>query len=168
MIVRTATREDLLGIGRVAEAAHWTSFSDLLRPDTIGQIIARDFSPSVLARRLLRGGMHVATLHDEVIGFSDGVVETDRVHVAALATEPAMRRSGVGTALLTALREIHADLPVAAAVLLGHLEVEQFFERNGFVPGEVQQTDIFGIEVIERRWWGDAIAEAAGRRATGS
>jgi ribosomal protein S18 acetylase RimI-like enzyme len=162
MIVRKATRADLLGIGRVAESAHWASYEDLLRSDTIGQLVARDFSPSALARRLLRGGVFVATLEDEIVGFVDGHDESDRLHVSALATDPDLRRRGIGTALLTAIRQV-ADLPVAADVLLGHLEVEQFFETAGFVPGEVRQVALFGVDVIERRWWAEAQTGASGR-----
>jgi len=156
MIVRHASRDDLLGVGRVAEAAYWTSFSDLLRPDTVGQLVARDFSPSALGRMLLRGGMFVATLDGEVVGFGDGVIGDASLHIGALATDPIVRRRGVGTALLVAVRGEARSLPSSVDVLLGHLEVEQFLEHNGFVPGEVRQARWFDDDVIERRWWAEA------------
>lgn len=159
MIVRTATRRDLLGIGRIAEAAHWASYEALLRPDTIGRLILRDFSPSALGRRLLRGGMFVATAWDEIVGFADGETRSDAVHVSAIAADPSMRRRGVGTGLLTAVRGLSANLPVAADVLLGNLEGEQFLEVNGFVPGEIQHGSLFAEDVVERRWWREAMVE---------
>lgn len=165
MLVRTATREDLLGIGRVAEAAHWASYARLLRPDTIGRLILRDFSPSAVGRRLLRGGVFVASERDEIVGFVDGEVGSDVVYLSAIATDPAMRRRGIATALLTAARGLSETVPVAADVLLGNIEAEQFYESNGFVPGETQHGSLFAEDVVERRWWGEALAEIPGLRA---
>ena len=159
MIVRKATRGDLLGIGQIAVAAHWASYEGLLRLDTIGQLLMRDFSPGALGRRLLRGGVFVAATRDEIVGFADGDVRSEAVHVSALATEPSMRRRGVGTALLTAVRGLSPDSPVAADVLLGNLEGEQFYEVNGFVPGEIQHGSLFAEDVVERRWWREAMVE---------
>lgn len=159
MIVRKGSRDDLLGIGRVAEAAHWASYEGLLRPDTIGQLILRDFSPSVLGRRLLRGGVVVATASDEVVGFADGEIGSDALHVSAIATDPTRRRTGIGTALLFAVRSLSDSLPTASDVLLGNLEGERFYEVNGFVPGEVQHVSLFEEDVVERRWWREAAAE---------
>ena len=104
---------------------------------------------------------------DRVIGFGDATVETDRIQVSALTTDPLMRRRGVGSALLRALRQDHEALAVATDVLLGHFEAEQFLEANGFVPGEIRQGSMFGIEVIERRWWNDAVAESRQARGAG-
>ncbi len=135
------------------------SYEGLVRPDTIGRLVLRDFSPSALGRRLLRGGVFVAVAWDEIAGFADGDVGAEAIHVRAIATEPSMRRRGVGTALLTAVRGMAPDIPVAADVLLGNLEGERFYETNGFVPGEVQHGSLFGEDVVERRWWREAMAE---------
>lgn len=159
MIVRKGLREDLLGIGRVAEAAHWASYEGLLRPETIGRLVLREFSPSVLARRLLRGGVMVVTAGDEVVGFADGEITPDAVHLNAIATDPTQRRRGIGTALLAGVRELSDALPTAADVLLGNLEGEQFLEVNGFVPGEIQHGSLFSEDVVERRWWREAVAD---------
>jgi len=160
MIVRKAFRGDLLGIGRIAEAAHWASYEGLLRPDTIGQLILRDFSPSALGRRLLRGGVFVAISSGEVVGFADGEVDPDVVFVSAIAADPTMRRRGIGTALLAAIRGLSRGVPVAADVFLGNLEGEQFYEFNDFVPGEIQHATLFSEDVVERRWWREAVVES--------
>lgn len=166
MIVRPAARSDLIEIGRVAEAAHWASYDGLLRPDTIGRLIAREFGPSRLARRLLRGGMSVITSGDEVVAFADGVVEAGSVHVAAIAVVPDSRRRGAGSALLRSLRDLDPRLPASADVFLGNVEGEGFYEANGFVPGEVVSSRLFDEEVVERRWWREEDV-AAGRQAAG-
>lgn len=164
MIVRPAVRSDLIQIGRVAEAAHWASYNGLLRPDTIGRLISRDFGPSRLARRLLRGGMSVIVVADEVLAFADGIVDGERVHVGAIAVEPEARRRGAGTALLRTLRDLAPLFPASADVFLGNVEGEGFYEANGFVPGEIVSSRLFDEEVVERRWWREADA-GFGRRA---
>ena len=161
MIVRKAERQDLLGIGRVAEAAHWASYQGLLHPETIGQLILRDFAPSALGRRLLRGGVFVATADETIVGFADGLQSDEYVFVSAIATDPTIRRHGVGTALLHSLRGLCEGLPLAADVFLGNLEGEQFYEVNGFVPGEISHTSLFSEDVVERRWWGEPLHSGA-------
>ena len=168
MIVRKAERQDLLGIGRIAEAAHWASYQGLLHPDTIGQLILRDFSPSALGRRLLRGGVFVATAAESIVGFADGAEGDEHVFVSAIAADPTMRRHGVGTALLHALRGICEELPVAADVFLGNLEGEHFYEVNGFVPGEITHGSLFSEDVVERRWWGEPLHVGAANRSVRS
>lgn len=164
MIVRKAVRGDLLGIGRVADAAHWASYEGLLRPDTIARLMLRDFSPSVLGRRLLRGGVFVAVSGNEVAGFADGIVGEDAVYLSAIAVTPTMRRRGVGTALLRSVRGLAVQLPTSAEVLLGNLEGEQFCEVNGFVPGEISHGSLFDEDVVERRWWLEAVADSGRER----
>lgn len=171
MIVRPAVRSDLVGIGRVAEAAHWISYNGLLRPDTIGQLLAREFGPSRLARRLLRGGMRVVALDGEVIAVCDGVVDADgtSVSIEAIAVDPDARRRGVGSALLTAAAGAAETLPASALVLLGNLEGEGFYEANGFVPGEIVGSVLFDEEIVERRWWRESatVRRPLRRRAAG-
>jgi hypothetical protein len=38
-------------------------------------------------------------------------------------------------------------------VLLGCLPLEGYLEAQGFVPGEILNTTLFGEEIVERRWW---------------
>lgn len=161
MIVRAAQRDDLLGIARVAETAHWASYAGLLRPDTVGRLLSRDFGPSQLARRLLRGGMCVVADSEEVVAFADGVVSDDAVHVDAIAVAPGRRRRGAGTALLRAVGDLAPGLAVTADVFLGNLEGEGFYEANGFVPGEIVESRLFDEEVVERRWWREAVPDVA-------
>lgn len=169
MIVRSALKRDLLEIGRVADAAHWASYEGLLRPETIGRLLTRDYGPSTLARRLLRGGLEVVASGGEILGFADGVATGGTLHVSAIAVAPEARRRGVGTALLDSVRKSADERPVSADVLLGNLEGERFYEANGFVPGEVVHGRLFAEDVVERRWWreSEAAQEPRRNRATG-
>lgn len=153
MTVRQATRDDLLAIGRVAEASHWDTYTGLLKPDTIARMLQRDFAPSALRRRLLLGGMVVAEEDGLVVGFADADAEEGRLRLRAISTEPTRRRTGIAAAMLAALRSRHPRLPVCADVLLGNLDAERFYENLGFAPGEIINGTLFDEDVVERRWW---------------
>ena len=149
--MRRAVRGDLPEISRVAEAAYWETYSGLLKPDTIARLLAHDYAPSTLRRRLLRGGVLVAMAGDRLIGFAEVVHEEGVMYLTAISTEPTQRRVGVGAALVEAARR--GDLPMCADVVLGNLDGEQFYEALGFAPGEVINANWFGEDVVERRWW---------------
>lgn len=157
MIVRPARRADLLGMGRVADAAHWASYAELLGPDTLRRFVADEFGPSRLARRLLRGGVTVIEAHDDLVAFADGLVADGAVHVDVIAVAPGARRRGAGTALLRAVSDLAPGLAITADVFLGNLEGEGFYEANGFVPGEIVERRLYDEEVVERRWWREAV-----------
>jgi N-acetylglutamate synthase-like GNAT family acetyltransferase len=153
MQVRRATRDDLNGIGRIADAAHWHGYQGLLTPATISSLIRRDYGPSTLKRRLLRGWLLVAEHAGRVVGFADVEVDEGAIHLRAIAAEPPGAEGSISGALLEAAREEAPDLPVCTDVLLGHLESEHFYEAHGFVPGETFHDVIFEEHVVERRWW---------------
>lgn len=153
MEVRAAGRDDLAAIARVADAAYWDTYTGLLKPDTIARLLIRDYSPSSLRRRLLRGGVLVATAGGWLIGFADVTREDSLIRLTAISTEPAHRRVGVGAALVANAREEGPDLPLCADVVLGNLDGERFYEALGFAPGEVINASWFGEEIVERRWW---------------
>lgn len=153
MQVRRARRGDLLAIGRLADEAHWDAYTGLLTPGTISALIRRDFSPGSLRRRLLAGNLLVAEESGHLLGFADAAVENDRVCLRALASDPEDRGRGIAGRLLTAVQHLAPDLPVAADVVLGCLPVESYLESQGSAPGEVLETDLFGEQVVERRWW---------------
>lgn len=142
-----------MAIGRVADAAHWDAYSGLLDPATISALLRRDFSPGPLRRRLLAGRVLVAEEAGRVVGFADAVVEGDHVRLTALASDPQGRNAGVAARLLEAVRGMAPDLPLSADVLLGCLPVEGYLEAQGFVPGEILPTTLFGEQAVERRWW---------------
>ncbi len=153
MQVRPGRHDDLLSIARVAEAGFWESYAGLLKPDTIGRLLALDYAPSSVARRLLRGGVIVVEDDEGVAGFVDAIPGTQVIPVSAIAIDPMRRRQGFGKALIDEVLRRHEGLPLSADVLLGNLDGEAFLESLGFVPGEIVQGSLFDESVVERRWW---------------
>lgn len=153
MRVRPAERGDLIAIRQVADAAHWETYDGLLKPDTIGRMLTRDYSPAALRRRLLRGGLLLGEIEGQVIAFIDLDIASDQVRIISIATEPAYRRHGVARRLVNAAQQRWAGRPLGADVLLGNLDGERFYEALGFAPGEVLNSLLFDEDVVERRWW---------------
>lgn len=153
MRVRRGQPEDLLAIGRLAEAGFWDGCVGLLRPETIGRMLTAAYSPTAVSRRLLRGGVVVAEGDAGLAGFLDAVSADHGIDVSVIAIHPGSRRRGIGRALVENVAEPGQAAPLCADVLLGNLEAEAFFERLGFVPGEVVPGAWFDEEVVERRWW---------------
>jgi GNAT superfamily N-acetyltransferase len=151
--VRNAVKGDLIGIGRVADAAHWDAYSALLDPGTISALLRRDFSPGALRRRLLSGEVLVAVEQGRIVGFADAAVASDQVRLKALGADLQWRHVRVAAHLLEAVRRLAPALPVSADVLLGCEPVEGYLEAQGFVPGEVIESNLFGELAVERRWW---------------
>jgi GNAT superfamily N-acetyltransferase len=151
--VRRAGRGDLVAIGRVADAVHWAVYPGLLEERTISALLRHDFSPGSIRRRLLSGRLLVAEEAGRVLGFADALVEGDRVRLVTLAADPEVRHAGAASHLLQAVRNLAPRLPVSADVLLGCLPVEGYLEAQGFVPGEVLNTTLFGQQTVQRRWW---------------
>ncbi|HSQ38165.1 MAG TPA: GNAT family N-acetyltransferase [Acidimicrobiia bacterium] len=153
MDVRRAGRGDVVAIGRMADAAHWAAYPGLLEPATIAALLRRDFSPGSLRRRVLEGRLILAEEAGRLLGFVDAFVEADHIRLATLAADPDARDTSVGTRLLEAVRGLAPGLAVSADVVLGCLALEAYLEAQGFVPGEILETTLFGQQIVERRWW---------------
>ncbi len=153
MQVRRATRDDLLAIGRVADAAHWEAYDGLLPPETISGLLRRDFSPSSLKRRLLSGCVLVAESGGRVVGFADAEAAAGRILLRSIAVESESEGDAAALSLLGAAQALAPGFPVCADVVLGNVEDERFYENQGFVPGETLHETVLDEPLIERRWW---------------
>jgi len=155
LIVRVARPDDAARIRVVAEAAWPDTYARLLSSATIATFVDRAYSIDRLERRIERNTVLVVEEGDAIVAFADGIVEPDRLNLAAIYAVPDRRGHGAGTLLLNALRATAPGLPVAADVLVGNRKGEVFYERRGFVPRELLRTELFGEVVTERRWWLD-------------
>ncbi|MGM0592079.1 MAG: GNAT family N-acetyltransferase [Halobacteriota archaeon] len=106
--------------------------------DTVDGLLDSLFSEYPLHERLSRPGTvcYVARVGGDVVGFTAGSLALDELgEVRWLHVDPAHRRTGVGTALLTVVR---AELfrwgacAIRVAVLAASRSDQEFLERRGF------------------------------------
>lgn len=155
MEVRPARRGDLVGIGAIAQSSVWGAWGGLLRPDTLASVLARDYGPGALKRRLLRGDLLVALgERSGPVAFAEIEDEGGQIVVHIHAAHHGGETCGAEVAaLLRWLRGRFPDRPVCVDVLLGDIEDERSCEEAGLVPGEVVQRSVHGEQVVARRWW---------------
>lgn len=152
MEIRTARRQDLIEIGRLAHEVWWDSYAGLVTSETINRALDANYSPSVLAGRLLKHNCFMAVNDGDTVGFAEGTTAEDRVVLETLHC----REGGnleVGRSLIDRIHDLAPELPMCSDVVLGHLAAESFFEAAGFSPGEVIEEQLEGEAVVRRRWW---------------
>lgn len=152
MEVRTARRRDLIEIGRLAHEVWWEAYAGLVTSDTINRGLDANYSPSVLAERLLKHHCFMAVQSDEAVGFAEGAPAEDRVVLETLYCREGTGAEG-GQLLIDRVHSLAPELPICSDVVLGHLAAETFFESVGFAPGEVIEEELEGETIVRRRWW---------------
>jgi len=147
-------------IGRLAHEVWWESYSGLVTSETINQVLDTEYSPSVIAERLLKHFCFLAVADGKTVGFAEGIPGEDRVVLETLHC----RTGGdveVGRLLVDRMHSLAPDLPMCSDIALGHLKAEALFESIGFSPGEVIEGQIAGEAIVRRRWWLPGIAPVA-------
>lgn len=154
MEVVLAVRSHLSGVSQVLHASLFDTFSGLLRPETISQLMTDRYGPSSLKRAMLQGNLFVAlTEHGTIAGCAMADRHSDQLEVEILATDPEYRKTGVGRMLMDHIQRLGPDLPMSVVLLLGGQYGEPFLESEGFVPGEVVEQSLGGEMTVGRRWW---------------
>ena len=157
MEVRSARRSDLVEIGRLAHEVWWEAYTGLVTTDTINRALDANYSPAVLAERLLKHYCFMAVDGARTVGFAEGVPSEDRIVLETLYC----REGGdlpVGQQLIEQLHSLAPGLPMCSDVILGHIAAEAFFEGAGFAPGEVIEEKLEGEAIVRRRWWLEPVA----------
>lgn len=152
MEVRTADRQDLIEIGRLAHEVWWEAYAGLVTTETINRALDANYSPSVLAERLLKHHCFMAVRENETVGFAEGAPFKDRIVLETLYCRESSDLD-VGKHLISRMHDLAPELPMCSDVILGHLAAESFFESMGFAPGEVIEEQLEGEAVVRRRWW---------------
>lgn len=152
MEVRSAHRRDLVEIGRLAHEVWWEAYAGLVKTETINRALDANYSPAVLARRLLKHHCFLAVDGSRTVGFAEGTPADDRLVLETLYCREGGNEA-VGRQLIERLHSVAPDLPMCSDVILGHIAAESFFESVGFAPGEVLDEKLEGEAVVQRRWW---------------
>ncbi len=120
--VRPARPADILAVERIEHA----SFDD-------------PWSREALFTELMADAMRlplVALIGDDLVGFLMAWRVVDQLHILNVATDPGVRRGGVGMALLgvAAGEAAKADMEeITLEVRAGNLGAQRFYERLGFL-----------------------------------
>ena len=153
MHVRAALREDLDGITGLLYGDYFRDMAELLEPEAITAFVETEFAPARLKRSVLLGGLFVAEDGQDLLGFAIADHESDHLELRSICTRSMYIQQGVAKRLLDEVQHIAPDLPVSATVILGNIPAETFHESQGFVPGEVDDREVGGQHIVERRWW---------------
>ncbi len=124
--------------------------SERATPDDLDAIVAieaasfpRPWTRSVFEAELARDvGRLVVARRDRVVGFINYWLVAGELHVLAVATDPAVRRGGIGTALVThAIAEARGTGCTLATleVRRGNRAAIALYERAGFRTVHVRQ-----------------------------
>lgn len=152
MEVRTARHEDLIEIGRLAHEVWWEAYAGLVTSDTINRGLDANYSPSVLAERLLKNYCFMAVEDGDTVGFAEGSPTEDRIILETLYCREGANLEA-GRQMISRTHALAPELPMCSDVVLGNLAAESFFETVGFSPGEVIEDDLQGEHIVRRRWW---------------
>jgi GNAT superfamily N-acetyltransferase len=153
VFTRRAEPTDLVEVAAIAAGSWQAAYAGLLKPQTVSSWLEAAYSSAALRLRWEDHPIYLVMEEGSVVAFADAFIEDDQIVVSALCTHPAHRRRGAAGTLLEWIRSLAPHLPIIADVVLGNEAAESFYEKKGFVPGEIMQVTLFGERLIERRWW---------------
>jgi len=144
--VRRATAEDALEICRV----HVSSIREVCARDYTSEQIsawAGGKTPEGYVRAMNAGEeMFVALVEKNIVGF--GAIDLAKSTIQAVYVHPQAIGKGVGQALLLALEESARKANLDELTLPSSLTARNFYEKNGYIPGEqTTHTLSSGVEI---------------------
>ncbi|MHA3722974.1 GNAT family N-acetyltransferase [Leucobacter sp. HY1910] len=90
----------------------------------------------------------VATLHDEVVGFSD---VDEHGHIDMMFVDPQHQRQGVAHTLLTEAERQARELHAASLTADVSITARPFFEKHGFCVERRQEPVKHGVKLVNYR-----------------
>lgn len=154
--VRSATRDDVPAIRRIARRSWRTAYGHFLDEETVATALEEWYDPENLHERLAARDVTVlvATRDDAVVGFCSGVGESGAldyvVELGALYVDPDEWRSGAGTALLGRFEDEHRRdgcEAIRAEVLADNDAGRSFYDDRGYEVVEEHELALFGESV---------------------
>ena len=138
--VRDSRAADAAGIAAIGRVAVPETYRDLCDPIVIRNIVEQSYSLDALrdciarCRRSPEAHFLVAEMKGRIAGFLHYDSEGDEPELHRIYVEPALKRHGVGSALMD---ELHRRLARGATYMLmviaGNLAAVAFYRRHGFV-----------------------------------
>ena len=155
--VRDAGLADAAGISAIGKSAVPGTYRDLVDAVVLRNIVEQTYSVEALSACVARckaaGDAHfiVAEMDDRVVGFLHYDCDGSTPELHRIYVDPALKRRGIGTALLNAL---HGRLAPGASYILmviaANLAAVTFYQRHGFaqeakVDGPTYMSDHMGV-----------------------
>jgi ribosomal protein S18 acetylase RimI-like enzyme len=138
--VRDAHPDDAARIADIGKAAVPETYRDIVDPLVLRNIVEQSYSIEALraciagCRDARDAHFIVAEIDGQVVGFLHYDCEGPEPELHRIYIEPALKRRGIGSALLL---ELHERLPVGSSYILmvvaANLPAVSFYRRHGFV-----------------------------------
>lgn len=137
--IRDADADDAAGVAAIGETAVLETYRDIVDLVVLRNIIEQSYSIEALRQCIARcraaGNAHfiVAELEGRVVGFVHYDCDGPDPELHRIYSEPSLKRTGIGSALLRALHERLA--PGATYILMvvaANLPAVTFYQRHGF------------------------------------
>lgn len=158
MTVRTADRDDVDAIRRVAQRSWERDYPDILTRETVVEGVGDWYAPSEIEAACDRGRtvLLVAEADGDVVGFAHATwTDQDDGWVLRIYVDPDHRREGLGRELLerTGVElSQHGVDRLNATVLADNEPGNAFYEHFGFELAEETETTIGGESYPENRY----------------
>jgi hypothetical protein len=163
MEVRLARYDDLEAIEEVAHWACSEALGEMVPDGVVAVEISQRFRKAVLSEHLLSQRLLVGVGSGgqiELVALVDDAQDHTALTTVVAPVHPSQTPDGAP--LVTMLRSMGWDGPLASSVALGNTRHELFHESAGFAPGEVIVECIDGHDVFRREWWLEPALSATG------
>ncbi len=139
-VIRDAEPADAPGIAAIGKAAVPETYRDLVDPVVLHQIVEQSYSIEALnaciarCRAATHAHFIVAEMDGRVVGFLHYDSDSVEPELHRIYLEPALKRKGIGSALLS---QLHERLATGASYILmviaANAPAVNFYRRHGFV-----------------------------------
>jgi len=139
-MIRDAEPADAIGIAAIGKVAVPETYRDLVDPAALYNIVEQSYSVEALnaciARCRAASDAHfiVAEMDGRIVGFLHYDCDSVEPELHRIYVEPALKRKGIGSALLS---QLHQRLATGASYILmviaANVPAVNFYRRHGFV-----------------------------------
>jgi GNAT superfamily N-acetyltransferase len=156
--IRNALPDDAAGVAAIGKAAIPETFRGIVDPRVLRNIVQQSYSIGALRACITRcrgardAHFIVAEMEGRVVGFLHYDCEGSEPELHRIYLEPALKRKGIGSALLHALHErLAPGTSYILMVIAANVPAVTFYQRHGFVElakvdGPQYMSDHMGVK----------------------
>ena len=156
--IRNARPDDAAGVAAIGKAAIPETFRGIVDPTVLRNIVEQSYSLEALRACITQclgardAHFIVAEMEGRVVGFLHYDCHGPDPELHRIYLEPALKRKGIGSALLRALHErLAPGTSYILMVIAANVPAVTFYERHGFVEsakvdGPTYMSDHMGVK----------------------